>query len=80
MWRMLRPMMMKGARRINATYPRSLHSRESDHYENVVIAGYAKPLLPWWKQKRTKILFASFMFLIMAADIKLDGKDTGISM
>jgi hypothetical protein len=41
---------------------------EEEDDENIVVAGYAEPLLPWWKQGQARWMFAGiFLALLMAA-------------
>jgi len=40
-----------------------------DYDDNIVVAGYAEPLLPWWKQRRTRGMFALIVLVLLTAAI-----------
>jgi surface protein len=42
---------------------------EDDDDDNMVIAGYAEPIPPWWKQRRTRGMFAVIFLVLLTAAV-----------
>jgi len=44
---------------------------DEDDGDNIVVAGYAELLPPWWKQRRTRGMFAVIVLVLLAAAIAI---------
>ena len=55
----------------NVIVPEAYLVTSSHHGSDMIIDGYAEPLLPWWKQRRTKLLFSVICILVITAAVAI---------